>query len=137
MLRRLIDYFRSHFGYKEPSVEEAAVAFFPDKDVEAAVAFYKPWHQAGWLRMDRGDESWELDRQSFFRAASITFEFPPFLVDGWVILGMDQCSDMGTLMLKPGTGEVYYVYEDYELLLTSSFTEFVQEMQNAGWKPPR
>lgn len=136
MFRMIWDFIRSLASVEQPSVASVVNQYFLEDDRAATTEFYNSWYRNNSLKMQLGDGLHDLDREQFFSSAWVNFVWPPFESGGRLLLAIDAESGSGSVCMDLESGEVSYVYDDVPTLLSSSFTEFLLDLEMAGWKPP-
>lgn len=125
LLRRVFD--------PAPSLEVVVGQVFPEKDREFAKAFYKRWSDRKFLLVQLGDGYDELSRETFFGSAWFYFIWPPITEREWAIVGTHAEDDLSVIIVRKGSGNICYKYDDTFVDLADSFPEFIQSLTAAGW----
>jgi hypothetical protein len=118
---------------RTPSLGDVVGQVFPEKDREFAKAFYERWSNRKYLLVQLGDGYDQLSRETFFASAWFYFVWPPIEENEWAIIGTHAEDELGAVIVRKGSGNVCYKYDDTFVDLSDSFPEFIQSLRAAGW----
>ena len=117
----------------ECSLADLVSKVYPAKDRDFAKSFYGRWSDKKDLLVHLGDGYDQLSKDKFFASAWFHFIWPPIEESGWTIIGTHAEDEMGTVLVRQGSGNVCYKYDDAFIDLADSFPEFIRCLRAAGW----
>jgi len=116
-----------------PSLGEVVDQVFPENDRQFARAFYKPWSNRKFLLVQVGAGYDQLSKEKFFASAWFYFIWPPIAEREWTIVGTHAEDELGTVIVRKGSGNICYKYDETFVDLAESFPEFIRSLRAVGW----